>query len=301
MAKILVTGASGLLGTEICKQLKDSTNHIVTALDNHSRSDSIPPCDQWVRADLRNKDTLDHLGYDWDYIYHYSAINGTTNFYERPNEVLSNNFGSDVAVFEFASKCKNLKKIIYASTSEMVSDDPQCPTPELSDITIKDIHNARWSYRIAKLASENYLANSKLPYVTIRYFNIYGPGSKAGHFVADQIAKIKRGIFEIVGGDETRSFCYIEDAIQATIYCGENVGSTVVNIGNDQETNIAEACKIIGTAMGHENAQWKSIPGRDGSTKRRLPDISRLRNIMPSYSPRSFAEGMIDIVRELSL
>ena len=53
--------------------------------------------------------------------------------------------------------------------------------------------------------------------------------------------------------------------------------------------------------MGHEDAQWKTIPGRDGSTKRRLPDISRLRNIMPSYSPRSFTEGMIDIVRELSL
>jgi nucleoside-diphosphate-sugar epimerase len=53
MAKILITGASGLLGTEFCKQLKDA-GHEVWAVDNHSRSTTIPPCDHWVKMDLLN-------------------------------------------------------------------------------------------------------------------------------------------------------------------------------------------------------------------------------------------------------
>jgi nucleoside-diphosphate-sugar epimerase len=301
MRKVLVTGASGLLGTEICKQLKESGKYVVWALDNHTRSDSIPPCDHWIKGDIRHDDTVKQLPLDLDYIYHYSAINGTTNFYERPNEVLTNNFISDVAVFEFAAKCANLKKVVYASTSEIVSDDPQCPTPELMDVNINDIHNPRWSYRIGKIASENYLANSKIPWVIIRYFNVYGPGSKAGHFVADQIAKISRGVFEIIGGDETRSFCYIEDAIAATIYCGERVGHQVVNVGNDTETQIDEACKIIAAYMGHESPQWAVTEGRPGSTKRRLPCIDKLRQLWPEYSPRGFADGMSKIAEVLKL
>lgn len=298
--KTLVTGASGLLGTEICRQLKAS-GYEVWALDNHSRSESIPECDHFLSIDIRDVDSVRNLARDWDYIYHYSAINGTTNFYDRPNEVLTNNFISDVIMFELAEECPNLKKIVYASTSEIVSDDPECPTPEQIDVTIKDIHNPRWSYRIGKIASENYLANSKIPWVTLRYFNIYGPRSRAGHFVADQLAKISDGVFEIIGGDETRSFCYIEDAIAATIYCGENVSKQVVNVGNDRETKIDEACRIIATSLGHENANWTETSGRAGSTKRRLPSVAKLRSLWPEYNPRSFAEGMAEIVKSLNL
>lgn len=301
MLKVLVTGASGLLGTEICTQLVDSGKYEVWALDNHSRSNTIPPCDKWIPGDIRSDETWSNLPKDFDYIYHYSAINGTINFYERPNEVLTNNFISDVVVFEFAQTCPNLKKLVYASTSELVSDDPVCPTPELQDITINNIHNPRWSYRIGKIASENYLANSKLPWVILRYFNIYGPGSKRGHFVADQLEKISMGIFEIIGGDETRSFCYIQDAIAATIYCGENVAGQVVNVGNDQETKIEEACKIIADALGKDDVLWQVSEGRPGSTKRRLPDISKLRSLWSDYSPRTFKDGMNEIVKILNL
>lgn len=300
MTKTLVTGASGLLGTEICRQLKQA-GHEVWALDNHSRSESVPECDHFISLDIRDVESVRNLARDWDYIYHYSAINGTTNFYERPNEVLTNNFISDVIMFELAEECPNLKKIVYASTSEIVSDDPLCPTPEQVDVVINDIHNPRWSYRIGKIASENYLANSKIPWVTVRYFNIYGPRSRAGHFVADQLAKIGKGVFEIIGGDETRSFCYIEDAIAATIFCGDNVEKQVVNIGNDQETLVSDACRIVAESLGFHNAEWTETAGRPGSTKRRMPSIDKLRSLWPEYKPRSFREGMQKIVETLGL
>jgi UDP-glucose 4-epimerase len=290
--KILVTGASGLLGTEICQQLKIDPQNEVWAIDNHSRSSTIPPCDHFLEIDLTDQTSIDKLPRVFDYIYHYGAINGTKNFYERPNHVLANNFICDLNMFEFAGEITNLKKIVYASSSEIVSDDPVSPVPEHADIAIRDIHNARWSYRLAKICSENYLANSRLPYVMLRYFNVYGENSKAGHFLADQIAKIKQGQFECFGANETRSFCHVEDAIRASIYCAETQTCELINIGNDREITIMDAAQIIASAMGHDNPEWATTPGKPGSTASRRPDISKLRSIMPDYVPMSFESGV---------
>jgi len=295
MAKILVTGASGLLGTEFCRQLKEA-GHIIYAVDNHSRSTTIPSCDEWYRIDLNSVDELNQLPTDFDYIYHYGAINGTTNFYSMPNKVLENNFTCDLNIFNFARRCTNLKRIVYASSSEIVADDPTSPVPENTDITIKDIHNARWSYRLAKITSENYLANSDLPYVMIRYFNVYGENSKKGHFLGDQIDKIRNGIFSVIGADETRSFCYISDAVAASIFVAENCNRELVNVGNDREISIGEAVQVIARVMGHPNAQFEQLPSRAGSVANRRPDISKLRSIMPNYEPLSFEQGIRKIL-----
>jgi UDP-glucose 4-epimerase len=297
--KILVTGASGLLGTEICRQLKQDSHNEVWAMDNHSRSSTIPPCDKFINVDLVQGDNFKDLPLDFDYIYHYGAINGTKNFYERPNQVLLNNFVCDLNIFEHASLCKNLKKLVYASSSEVVSDDPVSPVPEHTDIAIKNIHNARWSYRLAKVCSENFLANSKLPWVMLRYFNVYGDNSKTGHFLADQIQKIKNGVFEVVGPEETRSFCHVEDAVAASIHCANTQTHELINIGNDREITIMTATQIIAQTMGHTSPVWITTPGKAGSTPNRRPDISKLRGIMPNYDPKTFEQGVQEIIDKM--
>jgi nucleoside-diphosphate-sugar epimerase len=298
--KILVTGASGLLGTEICRQLKEDKKNVVWAMDNHSRSSTIPPCDKFIEVDLTAGDVAyAELPIDFDYIYHYGAINGTKNFYERPNLVLWNNMIGDFNIFEFAGMNKKLKKLVYASSSEVVSDDPKSPVPENTDITIKNIHNPRWSYRLPKICAENYLANSNLPYVMLRYFNIYGDNSKAGHFLADQIEKIQKGVFEIIGPKETRSFCHVEDAVRATIFCAENVDQELINIGNDKEITISDAAMVIAEALGHKKPKWKTIPGKAGSTATRRPSIAKLKKLMKGYKPMSFEEGVKRIISNI--
>jgi nucleoside-diphosphate-sugar epimerase len=296
MSKILVTGAGGLLGTEFCRQLK-AAGHEVWAVDNQSRSTAIPECDTWLVTDLKLPDVfVNVLPKDFDYIYHYGAINGTTNFYERPNEVLVNNFVSDINVFEFASQCPNLTRLVYASSSEIVADDPVLPVTENSDVLIKDIHNARWSYRLAKITSENFLYNSKLPYVMLRYFNVYGENSKKGHFLGDQIDKIKNGVFTVIGSQETRSFCHVSDAVRASIYVAENCNRELVNIGNDSEITIGDAVKIIAAELGHENAKFEQLPSKAGSVANRRPNITKLKTIMADYEPISFKEGIRQIL-----
>jgi nucleoside-diphosphate-sugar epimerase len=295
--KILVTGASGLLGTEICRQLKQDVDNEVWAVDNHSRSTTIPLCDRFLELDLTNGANFEQLPKDFDYIYHYAAINGTKNFYERPNQVMWTNMCTDFNMFEFAMLCgTTLKKFVYASSSEVVSDDPESPVKENTDITIKNIHNARWSYRLPKICSENFLVNGAIPYVMCRYFNVYGDNSKAGHFLADQIAKIKSGVFEVIGPEETRSFCHVEDAVRATIHASGAVENELINIGNDREITIMEAAQTIAGAMGHTNPNWTTTPGKAGSTPNRRPDISKLRSVLTDYCPRTFEQGVKEIV-----
>jgi UDP-glucose 4-epimerase len=295
--KVLVTGASGLLGTEICRQLKAEGDHEVWAVDNHSRSNSVPDCDKFLELDLTLGGSFAQLPTDFEYIYHYAAINGTKNFYERPNDVMWTNMVTDFNMFELASLCgKNLKKFIYASSSEIVSDDPQSPVKENLDVTVRNIHNARWSYRLPKICSENFLTNSKIPYVIFRYFNVYGAGSKAGHFLADQIAKIKSGVFEVVGPEETRSFCHVEDAVRASIHMSRAVECTLLNIGNDQEITIMEAAQTIARAMGHTDPVWITTAGKAGSTANRRPDISKLKGVLRDYRPRTFEQGVQEII-----
>lgn len=298
--KILVTGASGLLGTEICRQLTAEGGHEIWAVDNHSRSATVPDCNKFLELDLTEGNNFQQLPVDFDYIYHYAAINGTKSFYERPTEVMWTNMVTDFNMFEFATMCeKTLQRFVYASSSEIVSDDPETPVKENTDITIKNIHNARWSYRLPKICSENFLTNSKIPYVIFRYFNIYGDNSKAGHFLADQIAKIRAGVFEVTGADETRSFCHVEDAVQATILVSRSAKNDVINIGNDREITIMQAAQTIARVMGHSQPVWVMSAGKAGSTANRRPDISRLRNIMRDYRPRTFEQGVQEIVDKL--
>ena len=199
-------------------------------------------------------------------------------------------------MFNFASQCEKLKNLVYASSSEIVADDPASPVPENADVLIKNIHNPRWSYRLAKITSENFLTNSNLPWLILRYFNVYGKNSKQGHFLGDQINKIQNGTFSVIGANETRSFCYVSDAISASIHVAQNVSKEVINIGNDAEVRIGDAVKIIAKHLGYPDAVFEELPSVQGSVANRRPDISKLRKYMPSYNPISFDEGVEKIV-----
>ena len=130
----------------------------------------------------------------------------------------------------------------------------------------------------------------------LRYFNVYGDNSKTGHFLGDQIDKIRKNVFTVIGAKETRSFCHVSDAIRASIFVAETVDRELVNIGNDEEITIGKAVKIIAAELGHPNAVFEQLPSRAGSVANRCPDISKLRSIMPDYKPMSFAEGIRKIL-----
>jgi len=285
--KILITGACGLIGRELCDQL--SPYNDVTAVDNNQRfSDYMPKNCSYVRSNLI--EYLDQSSNKFDIIYHMAATNGTKYFYTQPNDVLRNNVTLDLAMFRF-TESNPACKLIYASSSEVVAGTTIFPTPEITDISISYMHNPRWSYMLPKALAENYLFNSNIDFLVIRFFNVFSEHSGSGHFVKDIIDKIKNENFELIGADETRSFCYVRDAVDAVIKIS-NCSKQVVNVGSDEEITILAAANIIAKWLGKTNTQWIIRPSLLGSAKNRQPDIAKLKRLLPTFSPIPFKEAV---------
>jgi UDP-glucose 4-epimerase len=279
--KVLVTGAAGLIGRELCKQLADMY-HVVGTDNNFRFPDYTPNC-EFVQS---NKN-------EFDYIFHMSAINGTKYFYDIPNQLIENNITADLAMFNFVKQNKDCK-LIYASTSEVVAGSDMFPTPELTDITINNIHNPRWSYRLSKMVSENYLMNSNLNFLIVRFFNSFGPASGSGHFVKDILDKLERNDYTLIGADETRSFCRVEDAVDAVLNIFKLASNEVINVGSNEEITVLEAANIIADHKGL-TIDWQFTPGNEGSVKRRKPDIKKLLSYYPLFNPTKFKKAVKDL------
>jgi nucleoside-diphosphate-sugar epimerase len=283
--KILVTGACGLIGREVVRQLVNQGYTDITAVDNEWKYQGVNlgPV-KFINSSLI--DFLQSTPNTFDTVYHLSAINGTKYFYSIPNQLIENNVMSDLTLFQWAKTGQ--AKIVYASSSEVVADSDVIPTPEELDVTIRNIHNPRWSYRLGKIISENYLANSELDYLIIRFFNTYSEHTASGHVVRDLIEKIQNQNFLVTGADETRSFCYVQDAVSAVVELAKTTSCTVVNVGSDEELKIQQVADILAESQGHTNVEWKLTPGPEGSVKRRRPDITKLRQLVKTFNPESF-------------
>lgn len=294
--KVLITGAAGLIGRELCKQLS-TYGYDVTGIDDNRRfSDVIPSDCTFICSDLSKYYNRSENIYD--IIFHLAAINGTEYFYNDPNKTLENNVRIDLDTFNFVktnSKCK----LIYSSSSEVVAGSHLIPTSEISDVIIEDIHNARWSYRLPKILAENYLVNSDINYLIVRFYNVFGMNSGRGHFFKDILDKIKKNEYLLIGSDETRSFCWVEDAVDALIYLSLNSKNEIINIGNDEEISIIDAANIIADEIFKQKIQWTTLPGRKGSVNRRAPCIKKLKELYPTYHPRSFRESVQTIKQML--
>lgn len=289
--KVLITGCCGLIGRELVSQLS-SLGYDITGVDDHSRSSLFMSGHKFY--DLSVVEYLEKTEEIFDTVFHLAAVNGTTNFYDKPNQVLSKNIETDLAVFKFVEKHPSTK-LIYASSSEIVAGTDQFPTPEIDSIEIKNIHNPRWSYRLSKIVSENYLFNSNIDFLIIRFFNVFSEHSNSGHFVKDLVNNIRLNNFTLIGADETRSFCYVSDAIDALIKVYDKVDREIINIGSSEEIKIREASTIISNSLGIKNIVWNELPSRTGSVSRRCPDISRLLRLYPEFNPKKFSEVIEEI------
>ena len=273
--KTLLTGSHGFIGSHYYNYLKQNKADVV-------------PYDIKIRGeDLANPDVTKHMP-DFNVVVHLAATNGTKLFYQNPTDVCINNTLPTVNLIQ---RYKNTDtKFVFASTCEIfngATDEGYYPIPtdEQVPVVFKDIQNPRWSYSIPKALGENLVANSGLEYLIIRYFNVYGPG-QVDHFINEFVERCKVGLYYINGND-TRSFCYVDDAVHMTDMLVRNHSNTTVNIGNCEEVKIATVAKTIMGIMGINPDKLQVFGSPKGSATRRCPDTTLVKQLtgFEDYTP----------------
>ncbi len=263
--KLLLTGHKGFIGSHYL-ELINKKYDIVTV-------------DKFVGQDLCDTNVVESLP-DCDVVMHMAATNGTKLFYEIPTEVAFNNTLPTFNLIKRYQKSKT--KFIFTSTCEIFNGAIDrnlypVPTDENVPVMFEDILNPRWSYSIPKALGENLVANSGLDWLIIRYFNIYGPRQK-DHFISEFVERVSRGEYYIKG-DDTRSFCFVKDAVSITDMLVDRVCNEIVNVGQQEEIQISAVAKIIMELMGVDPNKLAILPAPQGSAKRRCPDTSKMLNL----------------------
>lgn len=225
---------------------------------------------------------------EYDCIYHLAAINGTSNFYKKPVNVLEKNILSTMNLLNWINK-HNCNKFVFSSTCETYYGTINkfgklyLPTDEEVPLTIDDIYNTRTTYAISKIANESNIIhvcnNKNIPYNILRYHNIYGERMGSCHVIPEFIKKItqNKNILETKGINQTRSFMYIDDCIRDTLKVGRSeFDNEIFNIGIEKETKIELIAKKLIEYSGKELKIVDTITPK-GSVERRLPNMNKFK------------------------
>lgn len=261
--RIVLTGHKGFIGQHYLKHINDK--HDVTTYDLADGQD------------LKDSSVVDTMP-DCDVIVHMAATNGTRLFYETPTEVTMNN---TLPTLNIVNRYKDTPtKIVFTSTCEIFNGAIDkglydVPTDEQVPVMFDDITNPRWSYSIPKALGENLISNLSTHWLILRYFNIYGPGQK-DHFISEFVDRAKQGDYYIKGND-TRSFCYVDDAVLMTHDLVMNANDRIVNVGKQEESSIEDVAKCILDIMGVDPTMLEIRDGPVGSAKRRCPDTKQVK------------------------
>ena len=297
--KVLITGGAGFVGYHLAKRLA-SQKHEVTIADNFFRGKRDEdlmalltlPNVKLVEADLTQEESWAAIGIGYEHVYHLVGINGTKLFYEIPHEVLRIGVSTTMNALDWFRTKNGVRdaKILYTSSNEAYASGLEAfgslpfPTPETVPLVISDTYNPRWSYGGQKLIGELFFINYAKAYgfrmCIVRPHNFYGPRAGYDHVIPNTVAKItaKTEPYPIPGSDETRSFCYIDDAVEAmqAVMDSKNTDSGTYHIGTDVETSIQELIEKMFDLMRWHPRKVDAEQGLEGSVKRRLPDVSKI-------------------------
>ena len=286
----LITGGQGFIGKAISLSLLDQGNKVII-FDNNFRKKNFSIKHknlQLIDGDIRNIANLNKIKNKIDSVVHLAAINGTRNFYEKPNLVLEVGIKGIINIIDFC-KIKKIKEIFLASSSEVYQNAPIYPTDEKVRLIIPDPHNPRFSYSSTKIISEILILNSDIfkKAVIFRPHNIYGPDMGLKHVIPELIIKTikEKKILDIQGnGKNKRSFCYIEDFVDAfNIIIKKGKHKEIYNIGNTEEVKISYLSKLI-ISLLNKDLKIKLSTKSFYNAMRRLPDIKKINKL--GYKPK---------------
>ena len=242
--KIFVTGGAGFIGSTVIKKLID--NNEIVAFDNLTRNTlkGLPkllnhPNLTLIEGDVLDSEALTQSMKGADIVVHAAGIAGIDTVIKNPVKTMQVNMVGTANMLEAAHVNGVRDRVIDFSTSEVFGSMAYRSTE--ADVTVAgSAGEARWTYAVSKLAGEHlalaYHAQYGLPIVTVRPFNIYGPGQTGEGAIQVFIKRALNGETIHIDGDgaQIRAWCYIDDFVECLMRCLEDpaaVGNSF-NIGN---------------------------------------------------------------------
>ncbi len=269
---MLVTGGSGFIGRHVVQKLLEA-GYNVLVYDLKKPSIQIP----FIKGDVRDLSSVKDAMRGSQLVVHLAAMVSAVEAMENPSKALETNVIGTFNVVE-AARRYGVNKIVYAGSVAVYGEPMYLPIDENHPTIPKNVYGA------SKLSGESLLAgyhgNYGLSYVSLRFFNVYGPYMKPGPY-AGVIYKFLERIKErkplIVEGDgrQTRDFVYVEDVAEAVVKALESEESGVFNVGTGKETSIMELADLLFEITGMNTGIDFSSP-RPGDIRRSRASIEKI-------------------------
>lgn len=289
MIKILVTGGAGFIPSCLTDELIKDPNNKVVAVDNFLTGNPLKISEsefdnyQFIEADCNDFSQMKTIfdDHSFDYVFHYAAVVGVKRTTDHPLMVLEDIEGMK-NIFKLSAEAK-VKRIFFSSSSEVYGEPVEMPQSEKTTPL-----NSKLPYAIVKNIGEaycrSYFHEFGLKYTIFRFFNTFGP-KQSPDFVMSKFIKqaLNNEDITIYGdGSQTRTFCYVDDNIEATIktLTEDKFVNDIINIGNDKETSILElANTIIELTESKSNIVFLP-PLKEGDMTRRQPNATNIRGLL---------------------
>ncbi|WP_296866311.1 NAD-dependent epimerase/dehydratase family protein [uncultured Methanobrevibacter sp.] len=282
--KILITGGLGFIGSYIADELIDENEVLIIDNKSTGKVENLQNINHenltLIEKDLNDAD-LDDILTDVDYVFHLAAMASVPLSIENPSECIENNMDATIKLIN-ACKNNNVKKIIFSSSSSVYGDNTNIPLKESEYPLPKSPYAA--SKASGELFLKTYYEAYGLNYISLRYFNVFGPkqdkNSQYAAVIPNFITALLEGEQPIIYGDgeQTRDFIYIRDVVNANIKAAESDYNGIINVASGKKTTINELYKIISETLGSD-IEPKYLPERKGDIKHSLADVNNMKKI----------------------
>jgi UDP-glucose 4-epimerase len=288
MIKILVTGGAGNIASALITKLAANPANHITIADNLLTGDmaKVPlhlSNVQFIKCDVNNYNDIAPLFFanSFEYVFHFAAVVGVQRTLQNPLWVMNDIHGIEHVLN--LSKSTGVRRIYYSSSSEVYGEPFEIPQNEHTTPL-----NSRLPYAIVKNVGEAFLRTYHkefgLNYLIFRFFNTYGPNQSEDFVVPRFIrqAMANRDITIYGDGSQTRTFCYVDDNVEACInaHLTGQIENDTINIGSDAECTIKTLAEKVIEITG-SGSRIVYLPAlEEGDMTRRKPDIAKMRQLL---------------------